>query len=309
MENRQNIIPEGGAEARPLAREEAAEYLARDIRMHLDGKDLRVALALFEPLHPVDQGGILAGLPGERCLELVAALAPNQTAQILDHLEPEEAAEVAAGIEARALSRILDETSPDVAADILKQLPQERSQEVLGGMGDAREVTPLLGYPDDSAGGLMTPDYPVVRESTTTANALDQLRLLGPDAENINAVFVVDDQQVLVCSLSITRLALARPAGPSPFGARATSGRAKQRLTGRGRRTGDLRLEGQFHVGPRPRVCHVGQYAGCGTRRRRRPSAAAASAHGLRGVVHCFRDYFHRCHRLPAVSRTGGRLR
>ena len=114
-------------------------------------------------------------------------------------------------METTALSQILDEASPDVAADILRLLPRERSQETLAAMQAALEVVPLLGYPDDTAGGLMTPDYPVVREVTTTGNALDQLRLLGAATENLSSVLVIDQNSTLVGSLSVTRLALARP--------------------------------------------------------------------------------------------------
>ena len=74
-------------------------------------------------------------------------------------------------------------------------------------MEDSEEVVSLLQYRKDSAGGVMTLDYPVVRETLTTPNAIDQLRLLGPEAENINSILVVDDQNSLVGSLSITRLA------------------------------------------------------------------------------------------------------
>ncbi|HIN04694.1 MAG TPA: magnesium transporter, partial [Dehalococcoidia bacterium] len=76
---------------------------------------------------------------------------------------------------------------------------------------DPQEVVTLLQYREDSAGGLMTLDYPVVRETLSTPNAMDQLRLLGPEAENINSILVVDDGNRLVGTLSITRLALARP--------------------------------------------------------------------------------------------------
>ncbi|MDA1128915.1 MAG: magnesium transporter, partial [Chloroflexi bacterium] len=55
-----------------------------------------------------------------------------------------------------------------------------------------------------------TSEYPVMTESTTIPNALDQLRLLGDDAETINSVLVVDDEQRLVGSLSLIRLVLAR---------------------------------------------------------------------------------------------------
>jgi magnesium transporter len=78
-------------------------------------------------------------------------------------------------------------------------------------MKDTEEVVPLLQYPDDTAGGVMIPDYPVVRENTSAANALDQLRFLSPDSEDISSILVVDDENKLVGTLSITRLALARP--------------------------------------------------------------------------------------------------
>jgi Mg/Co/Ni transporter MgtE len=95
------------------------------------------------------------------------------------------------------VSQILDEASPDVATDILKDLPLDRSWEILRGMKEAGEVVPLLQHPDDTAGGVMIPDYPVVRESTSAANALDQLRFLSPDADEISAIFVVDDENKL----------------------------------------------------------------------------------------------------------------
>lgn len=210
MENRQNTTPEGDPEPRTVAREERTQELIQGIRMHLGQGDLQSALALFNALYPVDQAEVLSGLARGHVVEIVADLAPNQTGEILDQMEPEEAVKVAIGLESEALSRVLDETSPDVAADILRLLPEETSQVVLEAMDQAQGVIPLLEYPDDTAGGLMTPDYTVVKEGTTAGNALDQLRLLGPDAENISSVFVVDNQQVLLGSLSVTRLALAR---------------------------------------------------------------------------------------------------
>ena len=183
----------------------------REVRQFLDEGDYEAALALFGRLHPVDQGTVLIGLAHAPQLEMLTKLTPGATAEILENIEPEEAAEVSERLETTALSQILDEASPNVAADILRLLPRERSQETLASMQAARDVVPLLGYPDDTAGGLMTPDYPVVREVTTTGNALDQLRLLGAATENLSSVLVTDQESTLVGSLSLTRLALARP--------------------------------------------------------------------------------------------------
>ena len=212
MEHPRNSSPEADAGNQATPREERVQELVRETRRSILEGNAESALALFNRLHPVDQGEVLLELATEPRQELLAALSPTEAAEILDHIEPEQAVEVFQGVETPTLSHILDEASPDVAADILKQLPQERYQEALETMEESEEVVRLLQYPDDTAGGLMTPESPSVRESITTAIALDQLRILGPDAEDLSDLFVVDDRRRLVGSLSITRLALARPA-------------------------------------------------------------------------------------------------
>ena len=192
--------------------EERARERVQQVHELLDAGDRESALTLFNELHPVDQGELLVGLAREPQQELLAVLPPEETAEILEHLEREEAVEVAEGMAAPDLSEVLDETRADVAADILRHLPEEQSRETLGTMHAAQEVIPLLGYADDTAGGLMTPEYPVVKDEMLAGIALDVLRLLGPQAEAFASIFVVDSQDKLVGSLSITRLALARPA-------------------------------------------------------------------------------------------------
>jgi len=168
------------------------------------------ALELFAVLHPVDQGEVLDGLPKEHSQSLLDDLDAAVVAEILEYLEPEESVEMIGDRAPAELAEVLNLTGPDVAVDLLRQMPEDKQNETLEAMADPAEVTELLQYQDDTAGGLMTLDYPVVNDKTTTPNALDQLRLLGEDAEDINSVLVVDDEQRLVGSLSITRLALAR---------------------------------------------------------------------------------------------------
>src|SRR5918992_702702 len=187
------------------------QTLAQETRKLFEEGEGEAALAFFRQIHPADQGEILVELAQESRQELLTWLTPDETAEILDHIEPEEAVGLFEGVEAPLVSQILDQASPDVAADILNDLPLDRSWEILGGMRDTEEVVPLLQHPDDTAGGGMIPDYPVVREGTSAANALDQLRFLRPDADEISTIFVVDDENKLVGTLSVTRLALARP--------------------------------------------------------------------------------------------------
>lgn len=211
MEDQSPKIPDAEVREPDASPVDAVQTLVQSTRKLLREGDTAAALAFFSRMHPVDQGEVLVGLAGGPQKELLSTLAPTETAAIVEHLKPEDLLRMCEAIEPLVLSQILDETSPDVAADILNDLPRARFAEIIEGMKAAEGVLPLLQHPADTAGGLMTPALPVVPDHTTTAIALDRLRLLGPDAEEISAVFVVDDGGRLVGTLSITRLALSRP--------------------------------------------------------------------------------------------------
>ena len=192
------------------AREEAQE-LMRQVRERLEIREFQDAMTIFGRLHPADQAELLPELEREHQLELLKVLAPEESARILEQMEPEEATEVLREIAAPALSDILDEAPPDVAADFLRQLPEEQSQQILEEMEEGEAVTPLLEYADESAGGIMTPEYVSVRDDMTAGIALDRLRIMVPEAEDVGSIVVVDRDGKLVGSLSVVRLALARP--------------------------------------------------------------------------------------------------
>ncbi len=210
MEQPQTTSPESRAEDQPRPPEEVIHELIQELRRLLESGEQLNALEIFSVLHPVDQGEVLDGLPKGFSQWLLGELDAAVVAEILEYLEPEESSEMIGRLEPADLAQVLDLAGPDVAVDLLRQIPEEKQFETLDAMSDPAEVFDLLQYQDDTAGGLMTLDYPVVNEVTTTPNALDQLRLLGEDAEDIDSVLVVDSEQRLVGSLSITRLALAR---------------------------------------------------------------------------------------------------
>lgn len=211
MDQQANIQPDIQLEAQSQPREELVQAIVVNIRQLFEQESSDEVLARFRQVHPVDQGEALSSLSEDIRRLILESLGPAETADILEELEPQEAVKVFHGLEDPELAGVLDQTSRDVSADILQLLSKERLETILELMADPQEVVTLLQYRQDTAGGLMTLDYPVVREAISTPNALDQLRLLGPEAENINSILVVDDEHRLVGSLSITRLALARP--------------------------------------------------------------------------------------------------
>jgi CBS domain-containing protein len=157
--------------------------------------------SIIDQLAPKDRAGVLASLDDEAAADAIEEMEPDTQVEVLEDLEPERAAD------------ILEEMSPDDAADLMADLSETAREEILALMekDEAAEVTELLGYPEDSAGGIMTTEYVAVAATLTAAQTIDRLRELEPNAETIYYVYVTDDEGRLVGVLSLRDLIVARP--------------------------------------------------------------------------------------------------
>jgi Mg/Co/Ni transporter MgtE len=158
--------------------------------------------AIIDQLTPRDRAGVLASLDDEAVADAMEEMEPDTQVDVLEDLAPERAAD------------ILEEMSPDDAADLVADLDQDTRDVILSHMeqDEAAEVQELLGYPEDSAGGIMTTEYIALDERLTAAQAIERLRELEPDAETIYYVYVTDDDGRLVGVLSLRDLIVAAPA-------------------------------------------------------------------------------------------------
>ena len=187
-----------------------AQALIDEIRELLRRENLHEALALFDRLHPADQGDLLVELPQETQQDIIGEMTYQATAEIFEYIDPDEAVQVAAPITPRLLADILDKADPDVAADVLRGIPDEQTAQTLEEMTESGDVIPLLEYADDTAGGLMNPEFLAVSRNLMAVLALDVIRIRARDAEVTSYALVVDEQDELVGHVSIVDLALAR---------------------------------------------------------------------------------------------------
>jgi magnesium transporter len=160
--------------------------------------------SIIDQLTPKDRAGVLATLDDEAVADAMEEMEPDTQVDVLEDLEPERAAD------------ILEEMSPDDAADLVADLSDESRQEILALMekDEADELGELLGYPEDSAGGIMTTEFIAIPATLTAAETIDRLRELEPDAETIYYVYVTDLEGRLVGVLSLRDLIVARPDAP-----------------------------------------------------------------------------------------------
>lgn len=186
------------------------EALAR-VRDRLEANDLDGAVAIIEALRPADQADVFGELHLDQQQDLLPRLNLEDAADILEELEEEEAAQLAQRLDVVTLAPILDEMEPDEAADLLGDLQPERAAAALAQMADPDEVRPLLLHPDESAGGLMTSEFLILRRRMTAAEALAAVRRWAPEADTAHYLFVVDQDGRLCGVIGLIQLLKAPP--------------------------------------------------------------------------------------------------
>jgi len=163
---------------------------------------------------PADAADILEALDEEGAADLLIELEPIEAGDVLDEMKPEAAADILEELSPMSAASLVAEMEADQAADVIGALEPEERTAVLAALDDetARQVTELLVYAADTAGGMMTTDVAALPVGVTTGEAINRLRQLHDDlGSNLLYVYVVDDQQKLRGVISFRDLVFARP--------------------------------------------------------------------------------------------------
>ncbi len=108
---------------------------------------------------------------------------------------------------------LIENLSPDDRTDVLAELPGQVTQYILNLLDkeDLAEARKLLGYPEDSVGRLMTPDYVTVLPEWTVEYALEQIRRRARRSETIDMIYVRDKNWRLLDALPLKQFILSKP--------------------------------------------------------------------------------------------------
>lgn len=174
---------------------------------------LKVPKDKLAELHPADIAEIISDLNRLESGQFLEALSMEQLADALEEVEPEFQASLVEGMPDEKLSDILEEMEPDEAADLLAELPRSRSADLLALMEaeEAEDVLKLLGYPEDSAGGIMTTEFAAVPPELMAEEAIRTLRETARDAETIFYIYVTGEEGRLLGVFSLSSLIFAMP--------------------------------------------------------------------------------------------------
>jgi magnesium transporter len=120
------------------------------------------------------------------------------------------------GIDLDNIVGVLEHMPTDDVADLIGRLPDDMSDAFLERMKkkDSEEVEGLLRYGDDTAGGIMVPDFIALREDATAKEAIESLQKEHLDVEMPFYLYAVDEYGKLVGVSSLRQLVVVPPESP-----------------------------------------------------------------------------------------------
>ncbi len=170
------------------------------IRNFLDDQNISDVSKLVEE-YPEHESSIIANMSVHRSASVFKILDLSVQKRIIQQLPPNTTA------------LLLNQLPADDRTDFLEELPGNAVRELIKLLDpDERKVTlSLLGYPENSIGRLMTPDYVYVYPWNTIEEVFATIRKFGKDSETINVIYVINEDGELLDDIRIREFILNPP--------------------------------------------------------------------------------------------------
>lgn len=177
----------------------------------LDQRDSTFILESLADVNPVDITALLYAFNSEESKFTLDILPLEVRAAIVKDLDSDTRKEFLKAYEQKEISEIVNLLDSDDAADLLNELPIKLGEEVLAGLDPVvrAQVTDLLRYDENVAGGLMAKELIKVRNHWTVVQCVEEIRKQAETVEKFYTVFVVDENDKLLGKVALQDLVIS----------------------------------------------------------------------------------------------------
>jgi magnesium transporter len=189
------------------------DNLPRRLKDIIQARDFSALHARPESWSPADFATLLVRLPVEDQVIVFRILPRKTAATVFEYLNTHAQELLLKAMTQGDVAALLNDMAPDDRTHLLEELPATVTKQVLALLTNEERAIALslLGYPEDSIGRLMTPDYVPVRAEWTIERVLEHIRQHGQDSETLSAIYVVNQSGVLIDDIPIRNILLASP--------------------------------------------------------------------------------------------------
>ena len=178
----------------------------------IDARNFGALRELFREWPQADVAEVILDIPEDEQVIIFRVLPHALAADVFEYLDFDAQQKLLRAMAHEQVVAILNEMSPDDRTALLEEMPSAAARQLIRLLTpeERRVATALLGYPEDSVGRLMTPDFIAVKEDWTVQQVLDHVREHGQDSETLTVIYVVDDHGKLIDDLRMREF-LLRP--------------------------------------------------------------------------------------------------
>lgn len=188
--------------------------ITKDFIEHLNEsinqQNAKAVKEMLQDLHPADIAELFDELSTKEQSFVIDLLDNEISADILLELEEDDRRKFLKTLTAKEIAEdVINEMDTDDAVDVINELSDEKKDEVIAQLEDqehAREIVDLLRYDEDTAGGLMGKELIKVNKDWSVITAVKQMRKQAEDLEEVFSIYVVDEDEKLLGTLSLKRL-------------------------------------------------------------------------------------------------------
>ena len=167
---------------------------------------------LIEDFHVADIAEVINNLSEIEAYYLYQLIDEEKSALVLIEIEDDLREHFLSNLSSKEIAKeVIENLESDDATDVILELPQQQKDEVISLIEDdeyASDITDLLSYDEDTAGGLMAKELIKVNENWSTIQCLKEMRKQASAVKMVHTIYVVDDHNKLTGTLSLKKLLL-----------------------------------------------------------------------------------------------------
>ncbi|MDP1995410.1 MAG: magnesium transporter [Ignavibacteria bacterium] len=187
------------------------QILQPEIKDLINSRDFSSLKEVLLDWTPADIADLLTDLPDYEQAILFRILPKDIATDTFEYLEVDVQLSLLKALGNEEVAFILNDMSPDDRTAMLEEVPASVLKQMMNllSIKERHIAQSLLGYPENSVGRLMTPDYLAIREEWTVQEVLDYIRKHGKDIETLNIIYITNEKGKLIDDIRIGEFLLA----------------------------------------------------------------------------------------------------